>query len=257
MKSKATIAALSALLLAGCGGEDTAQADNAGTNDTPRATYGSSPAKTQPSEQPAPAKSGSGGKGAEKAAEAVGSRTLEYPEDLQMVMLSYRLRGQVPPFENWAKEAQSLRITNEFNRAAVLKEEMDRLQDAYDSTEDVGFIRMRTRSNFTEYDGNRGGYYLTTFSPGTSYQFRAYQDKVALQLVNASAAHFWPMDVQRAQEVLQRNRNNRHVTVDTTIAIMGVERRSSGPVLKGELLDYTIISTGYNSETVLDEISLK
>lgn len=261
MKSTTVVTAFAVLLLlASCGGEDAAQADDA-AQDAPRATYGSA-SKTQQPERSAGAEKAARPDQGTEARKAVsgkplGSRTLAYPEDLQMIMLSYRLRGEAPPIETWAAEAQSVRMSNEFTRAAALKEEMDRLQGAYDSTADVGLIQMRTSTSFSQYDSNRGGYYITAFQPGTTYQFDAYREKVALQITNAGDAYFWPLDAAAAQEVLATNLNGRHIFLDATIALTGMERRSTGPHLTGEVLEFKIFGSNYAKEALLGERSVK
>lgn len=259
MKSATVVTALAVLLLAGCGGEEAAQADSSAQADTPRATYGSAP-KPEKTESAA-ARPARPDKAAEtpKAASGkpLGSKMLTYPEDLQMIMLAYRLRGETPPLERWAAEAQSVRMANEFTRAAALGEEMDRLQGAYDSTADVGLIQMRTSTSFSQYDSNRGGYYIAAFQPGTIYQFDAYQEKVALQITNAGDAYLWPLDAAAAQEVLATNLNGRHIFIDATIALTGMERRSTGPYLTGEVLEFKILGSNYAREALLGERSVK
>lgn len=264
MKSSPVMAALCALALAGCGGDEPAQ--TAAPDTVPSAAYGGS---QQPAAQPpsAPAtaqkKPTQTQKTAQKTtqkgsgAQPIGSRTLSYPEDLQMVMLSYRLRGETPPYEKWAVDAQSVRRANEFTKAQVLKEEMDRLRNAYESTADVGFIQLRTSSQFSQYDASQGGYYLTTFSPGTTYAFDAYREKASLHIANSGDAFFWPLDAQAAQDVLQKNANMRNVNIDVTLALTGMERRSSGPLLTAQILEYSIISSRYGNEGVLERRVLK
>lgn len=267
MKSSPMTAALCMMMLAGCGEE---AAQTAAMDDVAPATYGGSP--QTPAQKPdAPAASRQEATQTERSArtqkpdqtqkaspgQPIGSRTLSYPEDLQMIMLSYRLRGETPPFEKWAKEANSVRMANEFNRSTALEEEMDRLRDAYDSIAEVGVIQLRTISQFSEYDGNQGGYYLSAFAPGTTYSFDAYREKAALQITNAGAAYLWPLDAQAAQDVLQKNVNMRSVTIDATLVLTGMERRSSGPHLTAELREYSILSNTYGREALLDQRSLK
>src|SRR3546814_8207337 len=54
-------------------------------------------------------------------ATAVGTQLLGHPDDLQMIMLGYRLRGMVPPLAQWAEGQQAVRRANEFERATVLQ----------------------------------------------------------------------------------------------------------------------------------------
>lgn len=267
MKSSPVMAVLCALALAGCGSDTPEQP--ASSDSAPAAVYGGSSqqaAPQQPSAPAAPQKQAtqkdsqkSGQKSGQKSntGKPIGSKTLAYPEDLQMIMLSYRLRGETPPYQKWAEDAQDVRRANEFTRAQALNDEMQRLRDAYDSTADVGFIQLRTSSQFSQYDANQGGYYLTAFSPGTTYTFDAYREKAALQLTNSGDAYFWPLDPQRAQDILQQNLNSRGVTIDATLALTGIERRSTGPMLTAQILEYSVVSTRYGHEGQLDRRNLQ
>src|SRR3546814_11943160 len=83
----------------------------------------------------------------------------------------------VPPRAQWAEGQQAVRRANEFERATVLQGERERLQSIYDGTADVGRLRLNVDSQFSEYDGSRGGYYLTAFSPGSVFTFSASSDE--------------------------------------------------------------------------------
>src|SRR3546814_14942041 len=109
-----------------------------------------------------------------------------------MIMLGYRLRGMVPPLAQWAEGQQAVRRANEFERATVLQGERERLQSIYDHTADVGRLRLHVHSQFSEYDGSRGGYYINAFSPGSVFTFSAQpvsgaSAQVPLQVSNEQA----------------------------------------------------------------------
>ncbi|MEX1147306.1 MAG: hypothetical protein WEB93_02890 [Sphingomonadales bacterium] len=238
----------------GDGGEPAASGDGGGGGDAPRAVYGAvqgqpqAAAGSQPQaakDEPKPA-SGWGRKADEAASSTggvKGDKTLSYPEDLQMVMLAYRMRGETPPLEAWGANTTQVRIANEFTRPAALKAEVDRLRDVYDTTDGVGFLRVRTSTQVSQYDGNRGGFYLNAFSPGTTFSFGHYNEKVALQVTNSADAYFWPLDAETAQGVLEKNTNSRVVTVDMLMALGALERRTSGPVMSGRVLEYSVFSS--------------
>src|SRR5690606_6469092 len=89
-----------------------------------------------------------------------GTQVLSHPDDLQVVMLGYRLRGKAPPIAEWAAAQYVVKNANEFDRARVLEAERERLQGIYDGTDGVGGLRLNVNARFSEYDGGRGGYYL-------------------------------------------------------------------------------------------------
>ncbi|GAB4524300.1 MAG: hypothetical protein Kow00133_12500 [Amphiplicatus sp.] len=230
----------------GCGDAATSDESAQGTRqDAPPAAYGAP--RTD---------AASGEKKKEKAetGQPFGDRALSYPDDLQMTMLAYRLTDRVPPFEEWASEAQDVRRANEFDRAAALKEETGRLQAIYDSTENIGILQLRTNSQLSQYDSARGGYYLTAFSPGRVFTFNG-REPLSIQIENSDAAFFWPMDSNAAQEVLAQT--NRNVSIDMTLRLTGIERRSSGLALRTRIAGYSIHSRRYSDERQLAAFSLE
>ena len=241
--------AIAAAGLFGCGQRAESAGENAGTGEA-QATYGAQSADAAPKDK---AKKD---KDAAKSAPsgAFGEGVLSYPDDLQMTMLAYRLTNREPPLSEWASEEYEVRRADEFTKADKLKAETDRLAAIYDATEGAGLLQMRLNSQLSQYDASKGGYYLAVFSPGGTFSFDG-KEPVSVQLDNMSEAFFWPMESEQAQEILAQT--DRRVTVDAKIRILGTERRTSGLVIKGRLLDYAIYSTRYNDERQLAEFSLE
>lgn len=241
-------------LLAGCGAKEDTPADAAADASLPAAVYG---AARETAPQPAAKAKGAAPAGqtpAPASAPRFGEAVLDYPDDLQMTMLAFRLTNRAPPLEDWAAEEYEVRRADEFSRAGRLRAETERLAGIYEATANVGFLRMRLSSQISQYDPDRGGYYLTTFAPGSTYNFSG-REKVIIQIDNAREAYFWPMDAEAAQSVLQHT--SRNVTIDARIRVTGTERRTSGLVLKGRLADYAIFSNRYNDSRQLAEFSLE
>jgi len=189
---------------------------------------------------------------------AIGTQLLSHPDDLQVVMLGYRLRGIVPPLAQWAEGQVVVQRANEFERAAVLQSERDRLQSIYDGTAGVGRLRLEVRSRFSEYDGGRGGYYFTAFAPGSGFQFSAQpasgmRERVGVQVDNEEELNFWPLDAATAQDVLSKDNGTRSVTLDSRFRITGASQDSGGTTIHVRLERYAIVSQRYQSPTVLGE----
>lgn len=252
-----------ALLLSGCGGRGAGADADGGTS-----AGGVTPASASPSSATAPAgpakqdkatsvtkKAADAGKGkaASSASPNFGTAVLAYPDDLQMTMLAYRLTDREPPFADWATEAYEVRTADEFSRTAQLETEIARLGDIYASTEGAGYIQIRLNSQLSQYDSSRGGYYLTAFSPGNQVNYGGTQ-QVSLQMDNMANAFFWPMDAARAQEILEHT--SRRVDIDTKMKITGIQRRSNGIVIRGDIVEYGIYSDRYNDERLLEQINL-
>ncbi|MEQ8935317.1 MAG: hypothetical protein RIE56_05960, partial [Amphiplicatus sp.] len=183
-----------------------------------------------------------------------GENVLSYPDDLQMTMLAYRLTDREPPLEEWAGAERDVKYADEFTKADKLKAETQRLASIYESTEGVGALQMRLNSQISQYDSSKGGYYLTAFSPGGSFNFNG-KEPVSVQLDNMADAFFWPMDAEKAQEILAHT--SRRVSINVTIRITGTTRRTSGIVVKGDIVEYAIYSERYNDERQLAAFSLK
>lgn len=194
------------------------------------------------------------------AAGVVGTQLLSHPDDLQVVMLGYRLRDKVPPIAEWAAAQNVVKSANEFERARILESERERLQGIYDGTAGVGRLRINVNARFSEYDGGRGGYYLDAFTPGSSFNFSAQpaphpfgREQVTLQVENTEELNFWPLDAAAAQDALARNNGMRNVVLDSQFRIVGVAQGSGGPVIALRLQRYGIASTRYGQPAVLGE----
>lgn len=254
---------LLALILAGtagCGGDARSGAAQAGPA---RGTQARTPGATA-----AGAAAGVGAAAAEDAAGSaagaggtgIGTRVLSHPDDLQLVLLGYRLRGSQPPIADWAVAQHAVVRANEFERANVVRQEQARLQGIYDSTADVGRLRFDVRAQLSEYDGARGGYYLDAFAPGSVFNFSARiaahpftEESITLQVQNEEELNFWPLDAAAAQEALRRNNGMRNVVLDSQFRVLGVAQRSGGPVILLRLQRYAITSTKYGQPAVLGE----
>lgn len=240
------------LMLSACGGSNDAAVEApAAATATPASSSSDAPVagttSTSSSTQPA-------------AAEArYGERQLDHPDDLQMLLLSYRLEGREPPIATWAGQQSRVVYADEFQRPALLQDEQGRLQAIHDGTADVGRLRLNVNARFGEYDSARGGYYLDAFMPGSVFHFNAQpspverQQRVSLQIDNPEELNFWPLDAAAAQEVLTRNSGLRDVTLDSRLRITGINRRSDGPVITARLEGYSIGSDRYGRPVSLGE----
>lgn len=186
----------------------------------------------------------------------VGTQLLSHPDDLQMVMLGYRLRGIMPPLQQWAEAQYAVRTANEFEREATLKSERDRLQAIYDGTAGIGYLRLGVSAELSEYDAARGGYYFTAFTPGSVFNFSAQPgstaERIAMRVENEEELNFWPLDATAAQEVLRQSRW-RKVDLDSYFRITGVTQRGSGPTINVRLQRYMIVSDQRDNPAVLGE----
>lgn len=229
--------------LAGCGKSGSAAAEA-----PPPAVYGAAPAR--------PAQASDAGPSQAVANAAIGTQTLDYPDELQMVLLADRLAGQTPPLDDWAGTAREVQSADEFSRQQKQAAERQRLDAIAASVAGVGRVRLKTSSSLSEYDSGRGGFYLDAFQPGLTYTFKAYDQSVSLRLGNASAAYLWALDPSAAKAVLTRL-GARAVNVDMTVELTGASARASGLQIDGRIRDYRLISDRYGSGGQIAEITLK
>ncbi|MFC6185770.1 hypothetical protein [Pseudoxanthomonas japonensis] len=243
-----------ATLLSACG--DRQEASSAAPGEA-----GGSPAPEAPSAALATA-AGSATPSASPSAtppSTFGERQLDHPDDLQMLMLAYRLEGREPPIATWAGQQSRVAYADEFQRPALLQDEQGRLQAIYDGTAEVGRLRMNVRAHFGEYDSARGGYYLDAFMPGSVFHFTAQPSpseraqRISLQVDNPEELNFWPLDAAAAQDVLTRNGGLRDVVLDSRLRITGINRRSEGPVITARLEGYAIGNDRYGRPVSLGE----
>lgn len=241
---------LLALLLAACG-----------SNNAPAtATLGAAPnqaANAANAASPVPAAPVPAGASAPTAAPGVGARLLNQPDNLQLVLLGWRLSGKTPPLQEWAAQKYEVTSANEFERPAKLKAELERLQTVWDGTADVGSLRFNVDSRFSEYDATRGGYYLDAFTPGSYFDFSASpggsgsEQHVSLRVDNAGELNFWPLAPAAAQDILSRNGNARDVVLDSQFRIVGTSQHGDATAISLQLLRYSILSDRYNQQGVV------
>lgn len=247
-----------AVALAACGGgqgRDAGDAAPSATTDRVAAAGAASQASAAAGATPAsPADAAGAGPAAR-----FGERQLDHPDNLQMLMLMYRLEGREPPIGEWAAAQSRVAYADEFQRPALLKEEQERLQGIHDSTAEVGRLRMNVNARFGEYDATRGGYYLDAFVPGSQFNFTAQPSpstgaqRISLQIDNPEELNFWPLDAAAAKDVLARNGGQRNVVLDSRFRITGIGRRGDGPVISARLLGYAIGSDRYGNPVTFDE----
>ncbi|TDR46472.1 hypothetical protein DFR29_1033 [Tahibacter aquaticus] len=177
------------------------------------------------------------------AGKSLGTGTLSYPDDFQIELLVDRILGRNPPFDDWAAAAVSRREADEFtDRERLLAEARKPFEAMFAATADIGVLRLRLRSQFSQYDADRKIYYLTAFSPGNTLTFRSGKysgEQVTLQLDNLSQAQAWPMEPAAAQALLKRH-PGRTVSLDVTVDLTGAQMRSSGPQLNGRIRTFDI-----------------
>lgn len=198
------------------------------------------------------AQSAAYGRRAQRASQLVtahlGRRTLADPDNLQMLMLGYRLTGQDAPLDRWADMPTAVRIANEFDRPRLRDMEYRRLAGLYETTRDIGHLALTMKSFFGEYDPERGGFYLNALTPGQTYSYEFNSvETTGLQIENAGKAQFWPVRAADAEAMVKRP-GWRSVGLRLELDILGAEIRQGNPLLHTRLKRYRIHALSSSDE---------
>lgn len=128
---------------------------------------------------------------------AVNAETIEMPTDFQVESVYRNLANLPPDFERAARESQEYRSASEFDRSVVLERQIEALKSEFTSLSDVEALLIRAQSQLSEYDAERGAYYIEAFRPGTYYPFGSY----GINMENAEEFLEWSLPVEEAREV--------------------------------------------------------
>jgi len=231
----AALALVLLALLPGCGSDE--PAPPAG-----QAVYGAAP-----SAAPAPVSAAATSTAVPpaSAAPALGAGLLEYPHDVQMILLALRLAGGDPAatIATWAEASDDVRRANEFQRDAALAGETRRLEALLAAVADTGRLRIKTSTQLGEYDAAAGVWYLSAFQPGSVFTFLHQRQQASLAMSNTREGYRWPMAADEA-EALKRKTQYRSIEVDIDLVITGARMRSNGPQIDTRITEYRLRTTG-------------
>ncbi|BDA83993.1 hypothetical protein Sa4125_15350 [Aureimonas sp. SA4125] len=168
------------------------------------------------------------------------ARTLDMSDEATASLLRAYLSNLPPDFEEMALRTDAVRQASEFDRAAVLVSEIDRLRRDYTGMADVDGIVLRLSDSLGEYDAAAAGFPLRTFGPdiyvplgGTKIVFDNYRDFAA-----------WKLPVAEAKSVLsQTERLGRTVDLELTVRPFAVSRDRDG-ALRTQVRSVRITSGG-------------
>lgn len=201
-----------------------------------------------PSGVPSPAVAASGLAGASPAVRAAAPvrprpGSLNEPSDLDMVLIWYAYSGQTPPVGKWADADTKVRNTDEFDRAGVRAQTISALNSQLAAVKDVGMVRLRARTYFSEYAAEYGGYYINALSPGMSFMFKAQDQQVNLRIANANDAYRWKLPTAKAKEVLNRNHGVRAIDIIVDIKLANARTEGAAGVIDGTVTHVTVLGS--------------
>ncbi|WP_062114897.1 hypothetical protein [Aureimonas sp. AU40] len=182
----------------------------------------------------------------------VHARTLDMPDDATASLLRAYLANTPPDFETMASNSNAVRQASEFDRAATLASEADRLRRDYTSMEEVDGIVLRLSDTLGEYDAAGGGFPLRTFGPDI------YMPLGDARIVFDNHREFavWKLPVAEARDVLAKTeRRGRSIELELTVRPFAVSReRDYGGSVRTQVQSVRISSGGKAlGEIVSDE----
>lgn len=178
-----------------------------------------------------------------------GARDIQNPNAQQLNMLHAFLQGKPIDFEAQARNTTAFRNANEFDRANVLRQEVERLRAEYLSSAEINELIVNVRGSFSDYDSATGGFNLDLFRPGV--YVNPAQTAPGLLFDNNEEFRTWKLDVPSARAVLAKTRNNRTVTFEVRAKPFAVDTTGHF-LIRTQVRQVRIIDSA--SRTVLADI---
>lgn len=219
--------------LAGCGAtpQNSATGSNvvdviASANTTTPPASANTPERAEPSRAPI----------------TVGQQTLVAPTDFQMAVLFYQVVGLAPPFDQWARNDNRVRSSNEFDRAAMASRVQEELLLTAQSVAGVGFVEINTRSNFGEYDMAAQGFRLAAIDPERSWSWGHESNAYKLTMENGNEAQLWKIPADQARALVEGG-GGRNTDLKLRIKIVGaLPDGRGGGTLQGKVVGYKVLN---------------
>lgn len=180
-------------------------------------------------------------------------RTLDGPSDLDMLLIWYAHSGQTPPVEKWADADYKVRNADEFDRAGVRAQTIAAFNSEFAAVKDVGTVRLRGRTWFSEYAAEYAEYYINALSPGMSFMFKEHDKQVNLRVANANDAYRWKLPPAQAKEILNRNHGSRAIDIVVEIKLSNARIESAAGVIDGTVTHVTVLGS---QDAVLGEFGV-
>jgi hypothetical protein len=135
-------------------------------------------------------------------AEPTADNTLEYPNNDSILAFYYHETGEKPSFDSWVEKHQDYRNASEFDRFDVKQRLIGEYEQMFGQMGGIEYIKIKTSTNISEYDGARKGYNLQNMSANLHYPFTAQNETIKLYITNIEEFGFWPIEVEEAKKVV-------------------------------------------------------
>ncbi len=171
------------------------------------------------------------------------AREIVNPDKRQIDLLYRYLASDPPDFASEAKKSYEVRSANEFDRPNIARQIENTLRRDFDLMKDVDVIRIRTRARLSEYDSDRGGFYISSLKPGSYFKF----GKIQLAFENADHFHLWDVAVGDARYTVEKIGYGRDVIIDIRTRPFAIDA-ARGKRLRTQIIGLDIYSKKTNEQ---------
>lgn len=172
--------------------------------------------------------------------------TVENPTEFDIEAIYRHLAADPPDFDTAARQTDAYLRANEFERADALAREKDRLKQQYDALAEADLINIRLNARLSEYDSEKGVYYIDSFDDGSYIPFGDY----GLSFDNAATFREWSLPVDRAQEVRELSPDGR-ISAVIQARPFGLSPKG-GRMLRGQIVSLKL----YVEDRLLHEVEI-
>jgi hypothetical protein len=160
------------------------------------------------------------------------------PNDDTMVLLYYDLAGIRPPFDQWVEADTRVHMAPALEKAALRNAVRAELESAAAGVRNVGFLRISTNANLSDYDPTYGEFSVRAVAPSSTLEFKALRHNVSLRFSNGRVAQIWRVTPAEAQLIRDKVGRYGSVQLDALLRIASVQPGPAGGTIMTEVIEY-------------------
>ncbi|QOY85565.1 DUF4852 domain-containing protein [Paludibaculum fermentans] len=175
----------------------------------------------------------------------------EDAENQAIALVYHKLTGDPLDLQTVAQSSNAVRSASGFDRPDAVKTETARLQAQLNSSDPGKEFVMRVNDSISEYDHQRGEFYVVLFRPGYFVPVNAFRQQYQLVFANVEGARAIPMPKEEARAFdLQLQKISRHVTNEIHFKVIGKGDPAGGVtgerVIRAEILSSRLLDGNGN-----------
>jgi hypothetical protein len=152
---------------------------------------------------------------------AVGAQTDGFDKEA-VALLYHKISGEALDFQAAAGMSEAVRRASNFDRADVIKAEVERLKSQLATANLAQEFTIRVSDSISDYNHDRSEFSIVLFTPGHFVPVQAFGQEYQLAFANAEGAHAIPMPKEEAREFDARlNKTGRAVTDEIHFRVIG------------------------------------